>query len=66
MIRLTKKEYEVLTELMNGTNSADIGKKLSMSRKTVEVHRYRILKKVPAAKNMLHLVVILIRKGIVY
>lgn len=44
----TKREREILRELANGLNSAEISDKLNISRYTVDVHRKNMLKKTEA------------------
>jgi two-component system, LuxR family, response regulator FixJ len=46
--RLTKRECEVLTEVVGGLSSKEIGSKLGVSFKTVEAHRAKIMKKMEA------------------
>lgn len=42
---LSKREIEVVTQIKQGLSSKEIAKQLEISLKTVEVHRYNILKK---------------------
>lgn len=42
---LSGRELEVITYLKKGLSSREIGEKLNISSKTVEVHRYNILRK---------------------
>jgi|SRR5688572_5567651 len=42
---LSMREIEVVNLIMEGLSSREIGEKLSISTKTIEVHRYNILKK---------------------
>lgn len=46
--RLTKREVEVLREVVGGLSSKEIGGKLGVSFKTVEAHRAKIMKKMEA------------------
>ncbi len=46
--RLTKRECEVLGEVVSGFSSKEIGGKLGVSFKTVEAHRAKIMKKMEA------------------
>ncbi len=52
---LTEREIEVLTYLKKGLSSREIGIELDLSNKTVEVHRYNILRKLNL-KNVASLV----------
>jgi DNA-binding NarL/FixJ family response regulator len=42
---LSKREIEVVTHIKQGLSSKEIAQQLDISLKTVEVHRYNILKK---------------------
>jgi DNA-binding NarL/FixJ family response regulator len=42
---LSKREIEVVTHIKEGLSSKEIAQRLDISLKTVEVHRYNILKK---------------------
>jgi len=42
---LSKRELDVIAFIKGGLSSREIGEKLSLSLKTIEVHRYNILKK---------------------
>lgn len=53
--RLTKRESEIVNHIRKGSSSKDISAILKVSQKTVEVHRYNILKKL-RLKNSLSLV----------
>ena len=52
---LTEREIEILTYLKKGFSSREIGTELDLSNKTVEVHRYNILRKLNL-KNIASLV----------
>ncbi|MES1215664.1 MAG: response regulator transcription factor [Bacteroidota bacterium] len=52
---LTEREIEILTYLKRGLSSKEIGIELELSGKTVEVHRYNILRKLNL-KNVASLV----------
>jgi DNA-binding NarL/FixJ family response regulator len=52
---LTEREIEILTYLKKGLSSREIGAELDLSSKTVEVHRYNILRKLNL-KNVASLV----------
>ncbi|MGZ5222308.1 MAG: response regulator [Chitinophagaceae bacterium] len=43
--RLTRKELDIITFLKQGLSSHQIADRIKVSRKTVEVHRYNIMKK---------------------
>lgn len=45
LARLTKRELQVLKLVAEGMTSAEIAALLRLSSKTVEIHRYRLLKK---------------------
>ena len=45
MSLLSKREIEVVTRIKDGLSSKEIAQRLDISLKTVEVHRYNILKK---------------------
>ena len=55
MERLTKRETEILFELARGKAAKEIAFELGLSRKTVDVHRFRILKKLET-DNVVHTV----------
>jgi DNA-binding NarL/FixJ family response regulator len=52
---LSRRELEVITQIKKGMSSKEIASTLSISAKTVEVHRYNILKKLNL-KNSVSLV----------
>jgi len=54
-LRLTKRECQVLREVVEGLSSREIGDKLGVSFKTVEAHRAKIMKKMEA-ENVPHLI----------
>ncbi len=45
MVQLTPREHEVLHLVWEGNNNRDIGQKLCISPRTVEVHRAQLLNK---------------------
>lgn len=45
ILRLTGRELEIVGLLRSGASSKEIAEQLSLSTKTVDVHRYKILKK---------------------
>jgi len=53
--QLSKREKEILTFIVNGLNSKDIADKLSLSVRTIEVHRFNMMKKLNV-KNVIELV----------
>lgn len=60
---LTPMELKVIQEIAEGYSSKEIGERLSLSTKTIEVHRHHIMRKT-GAKNFIEIIVILFRKGI--
>lgn len=63
VVLLTPAEFKVVQEVAKGHSSKEIGILLSISMKTVEVHRHNILKKTKA-KNFVELVLELHKKGL--
>lgn len=62
--KLTAKELEIIQEIADGFSSKEISIRLGITLKTVEVHRYRIMKKTEA-KNFIQIVLTLYKEGIV-
>jgi DNA-binding CsgD family transcriptional regulator len=60
---LTPREREVLREICAGAANKEIGRKLAISPRTVEVHRARIMAKI-GARNAADLVRIVLSQGI--
>ncbi|MBV6287695.1 LuxR C-terminal-related transcriptional regulator [Pseudomonas aegrilactucae] len=54
-VKLTSREREVSAHIVNGLTCKEIGRKLNISHRTVEVHRARLMKKLQA-KNSAELV----------
>ena len=54
-IKLTKRESEILREVINGLSSNEISEKLFISSRTVDTHRFNIMKKF-GVKNSAELV----------
>jgi FixJ family two-component response regulator len=52
---LTRREQDVLTQIVAGASSREAGRQLGISRRTIEVHRARIMEKL-GAKNTADLV----------
>lgn len=61
--KLTPKEIEVLTGIVNGTSNKDIAKDLSISVRTVETHRYNIMKKTDT-NSIIELIKFAIKNGL--
>jgi DNA-binding NarL/FixJ family response regulator len=61
---LTEREVEVLVKVCNGLSNSEIGDKLFISPKTVEVHKSNIFKKA-GVKNAAQLVMYAIKKGFI-
>ncbi len=53
--QLTPREQEVFEDLVAGHSNKEIARKLNISRRTVEVHRARVMRKMQA-KSLSHLV----------
>ena len=51
ILRLTKREHEVLTCFAGGMSNAKIGERLGISSRTVECHRAKILAKLGASNS---------------
>ncbi|WP_340050773.1 LuxR C-terminal-related transcriptional regulator [Pseudomonas proteolytica] len=54
-VNLTRREREISAYIVNGLTCKEIGRKLNISHRTVEVHRARLMKKLQA-KNSAELV----------
>ncbi|MNP54372.1 Tetrathionate response regulatory protein TtrR [compost metagenome] len=54
-VNLTPREREISAHIVNGLTCKEIGRKLDISHRTVEVHRARLMKKLQA-KNSAELV----------
>jgi DNA-binding NarL/FixJ family response regulator len=61
---LTERELEVLVKVCNGMSNNEIGEKLFISPKTVEVHKSNIFKKT-GVRNSAQLVIYSIKKGFI-
>jgi two-component system response regulator FixJ len=55
LVSLTPREREVLTQIVDGSSNKEMGRKLRISPRTIEVHRARIMAKL-GAKNAADLV----------
>jgi DNA-binding NarL/FixJ family response regulator len=62
--RLTPREQEVLGHAAEGHSNADIGARLFISRRTVETHRARAMRKL-GLRSHVELVLYAVRRGIV-
>jgi len=62
--QLSKREKEILTFIVNGLNSKDIADKLNLSVRTIEVHRFNMMKKLNV-KNVIELVRIAMSNNLV-
>lgn len=54
-VRLTKREAEVLDQIVGAASNRETARRLGISERTVEVHRARIMEKLNA-KNVVDLV----------
>jgi FixJ family two-component response regulator len=59
---LTRREQDVLTQIVAGSSSKEAGRQLGISPRTIEVHRARIMEKL-GAKNAADLVRIVYNEG---
>ena len=59
---LTRREREVLAQLIAGASNKEAGRTLSISPRTIEVHRARIMEKL-GARNCAELVRIALGQG---
>ena len=59
---LTRRERQVLTEVIAGASNKEAGRHLGISPRTIEVHRARIMDKL-GARNAADLVRISLRQG---
>jgi FixJ family two-component response regulator len=59
---LTPREREVLTQIAGGASNKEVGRRLGISPRTVEVHRARIMEKI-GARNAADLVGIVLSGG---
>jgi DNA-binding NarL/FixJ family response regulator len=62
--KLTEREVEVLTEIVNGLTTRQIAQKLFISHRTVETHRVNLMKKL-SVHNIAELVRVAIDKKII-
>jgi len=60
---LSKKEIEILKLICQGKTSSEIGVELNISQRTIDVHRFNIMKKTKTA-NIAQLIVFAIENGI--
>lgn len=60
--RLTPRESEVLDVIATGASNKEVGRRLGISPRTVEVHRARIMEKL-GARNSADLVRIVLSEG---
>jgi DNA-binding NarL/FixJ family response regulator len=61
--RLTPRELSIIQHLKNGFTSREIGIDLGISKKTVEIHRYNILKKL-RVRNVASLINVINMRGV--
>ena len=60
--QLTRREREVLKEIIRGSSNKEIGRHLEVSPRTIEVHRARIMEKL-GARNAADLMRIVLSEG---
>lgn len=61
---LTEREKDVFFLIIEGMTSKKVAEVLSISRKTVDTHRSRVMRKL-GLKNVVHLVRFAVRQGII-
>ena len=61
--RLTSREKEIVTYLTRGLTAKEVGRALTISPRTVEIHRSRILEKI-GVKTIAELVALAIEHGV--
>lgn len=61
---LTEKEVEIIRLFSEGNTSADIGKKMKLSSRTIE-SKAALLRKVFNSKNIVHLTCTFMRRGLI-
>lgn len=61
--KLTRQEIVILTGIVNGNSNRDIAEDLSISIRTVETHRYNIMKKTET-KSVIELIKFAIKNGL--
>ncbi|MFK7899354.1 MAG: response regulator [Cyclobacteriaceae bacterium] len=61
---LSRREREILALIVNGLNSKEIAEKLGLSVRTVEVHRFNMMKKLEV-KNAVELVKVAMKENLV-
>jgi DNA-binding CsgD family transcriptional regulator len=61
--RLTRRELEVVAELIAGASNKQAGRNLGISPRTVEIHRARVMAKL-GARNAADLVRIALERGL--
>ncbi|MDT0650179.1 response regulator transcription factor [Autumnicola edwardsiae] len=54
LFNLTKRETQILTLVMQGKSNKEIGEELKISKRTAEVHRFNLMKKLDV-KNLIEL-----------
>ena len=60
---LTRRERDVFVKLITGASNKEVGRRLGISPRTIEIHRARILKKL-AVKSVADMVRMAMRLGI--
>ena len=60
---LTRRERDVFEKLITGASNKEVGRRLGISPRTIEIHRARILKKL-AVKSVADMVRMAMRLGI--
>jgi DNA-binding NarL/FixJ family response regulator len=63
LVPLSKRQLQIVKMIASGLNSREIALKLGLSNRTVEVHRYNILRKTNSKNSITAIQKVLAKKG---